>query len=97
MTPRLFLDIFYPLVREFRVRRALILMGPRRVGKTVMLFHTVQKLIDEGIPAQNIIYISVETPIYNNIYLEQLFNSLLRTFIEFVHSAEIIPHEQLFP
>ncbi len=21
----------------------------------------------------------------------------LRTFIEFVHSAEIIPHEQLFP
>ena len=74
MTPRLFLDIFYPLVREFRVRRALILMGPRRVGKTVMLFHTVQKLIDEGIPAQNIIYISVETPIYNNIYLEQLFN-----------------------
>jgi predicted AAA+ superfamily ATPase len=31
-------------------------------------------LIDEGIPAQNIIYISVETPIYNNIYLEQLFN-----------------------
>ena len=58
MTPRLFLDIFYPLVREFRVRRALILMGPRRVGKTVMLFHTVQKLIDEGIPAQNIIYIS---------------------------------------
>ena len=74
MTPRLYLDIFYPLVREFSVRRALILMGPRRVGKTVMLFHTVQKLMDEGVPAQNIIYISVETPIYNNIYLEQLFN-----------------------
>ena len=74
MTPRLYLDIFYPLVRDFSVNRALILMGPRRVGKTVMLFHTVQRLIDEGISAQNIIYISVETPIYNKIYLEQLFN-----------------------
>lgn len=74
MTPRLYLDIFYPLVRDLDIRRALILMGPRRVGKTVMLFHTAQMLIDAGVPAQNIIYISVETPIYNNIYLEQLFN-----------------------
>ena len=74
MTPRLYLDIFYPLVKDNSVRRAIILMGPRRVGKTVMLFHTVQKLIDDGVPAQNIIYISVETPIFNNIYLEQLFN-----------------------
>jgi len=74
MTPRLYLDIFYPLVRDFSIRRALILMGPRRVGKTVMLFHTVQRLIEDGVPAQNIIYISVETPIYNKIYLEQLFN-----------------------
>jgi len=74
MTPRLYLDIFYPLVRDLSINRALILMGPRRVGKTVMLFHTVQKLIEDGVPTHNIIYISVETPIYNNIYLEQLFN-----------------------
>ena len=59
MTPRLYLDIFFPLVKEFSINRALILMGPRRVGKTVMLFHTVQRLIDEGVSAQNIIYISV--------------------------------------
>lgn len=74
MTPRPYLDIFYPLVRDFSIRRALILMGPRRVGKTVMLFHTVQRLIEDGVSAQNIIYISVETPIYDKIYLEQLFN-----------------------
>ncbi|MCI2082955.1 MAG: ATP-binding protein [Bacteroidales bacterium] len=74
MTPRIYIDIFYPLVSDLSVRRALILMGPRRVGKTVMIFHTVQKLIDSGVSPQNIIYISVETPIYNNIYLEQLLN-----------------------
>ncbi len=74
MSPRLYLDIFYPLVAETRLRRALILMGPRRVGKTVMMYHSIQRLIDKGVSPQNIIYISVETPIYNNIYLEQLFN-----------------------
>ncbi len=49
-------------------------MGPRRVGKTVMLYHTIQRLIADGVSPQNIIYISVETPIYNKIFLEQLFN-----------------------
>lgn len=74
MHPRLYLDIFYPLVADMDVRRAIILMGPRRVGKTVMLYHTIQRLIKDGVSPQNIIYISVETPIYNKIYLEQLFN-----------------------
>lgn len=73
MCPRLYLDIFYPLVKDMSLRRALILMGPRRVGKTVMLYHSIQRLIDEGVSPQNIIYMSVETPIYNNILLEQLF------------------------
>ncbi len=73
MSPRLYLNIFMPLVQSVGLQRALILMGPRRVGKTVMMFHAIQQLIDNGTPAQNIIYISVETPIYNKIYLEQLF------------------------
>ncbi|MBR4536731.1 MAG: ATP-binding protein [Bacteroidales bacterium] len=73
MHPRLYLDIFYPLVAGLDIQRAVILMGPRRVGKTVMLYHTIQRLIAEGVSPQNIIYISVETPIYNKIYLEQLF------------------------
>jgi len=73
MTPRLYLDVFYPLIRAVSLKRAMILMGPRRVGKTVMLYHSIQRLIEDGVSPQNIIYISVETPIYNKIYLEQLF------------------------
>lgn len=79
MSPRLYLDIFYPLVKDTVTRRATILMGPRRVGKTVMMYHTIQRLIDDGVPAQNIIYISVETPIYNKILLEQLYNLACHT------------------
>ena len=41
MSPRLYLNIFMPLVQSTGIRRALILMGPRRVGKTVMMFHTI--------------------------------------------------------
>jgi predicted AAA+ superfamily ATPase len=46
---------------------------PRRVGKTVMLYHLIQDLIENGINPQKIIFITIENPIYNNILLEQLF------------------------
>ena len=79
MSARLYLDIFMPLVRAADPRRAVILMGPRRVGKTVMIFHAIQRLIDSGVSAQNIVYVSVETPIYNSINLEQLLILACRT------------------
>jgi len=69
----LYLELFYPLVADTELRRGLLLMGPRRVGKTVMLYHTIQKLIDSGVEPKKIIYISIETPIYNRISLEELF------------------------
>lgn len=72
-SPRLYFNLFYPLVKSTQVHRATVLMGPRRVGKTVMLYHTIQKLITDGISPQKILYVSIETPIYNNIALEDLF------------------------
>lgn len=78
LTPRPYLDLFLPLVQATDLRRALILLGPRRVGKTVLMFHTIQRLIEEGVPAQHIIYLSVETPIYHGLLLEQLFNLACR-------------------
>lgn len=70
---RVYLDEFYPLVSDLSVRRAVILMGPRRVGKTVMIFHTISKLIEAGVNPHKIIYVSIDTPIYNNHSLEELF------------------------
>ncbi|WP_422082030.1 ATP-binding protein [Ulvibacterium sp.] len=77
MQRRLYFDIFKPMVFDRTINRAVVLMGPRRVGKTVMLHHTIQELIDEGIPAQKIIFITVENPIYINIALEELFKYAL--------------------
>jgi predicted AAA+ superfamily ATPase len=71
---RLYYDLFFPLVFDEEVRRAPVLMGPRRVGKTVLLYHTIQGLLDKKINPLKICIISIETPIYNNIALEQLFS-----------------------
>ena len=74
MRHRLYLDSFYQEVTNRDVRRGVILMGPRRIGKTVMIYHVIERLINEGVSAQRIIYLSIDTPIYNNISLEELFS-----------------------
>jgi predicted AAA+ superfamily ATPase len=73
MRHRLYFELFFPLVAEQSVRRAVVLMGPRRVGKTVLLYHTVQGLLQQNIEPLKLAFISIETPIYSNIGLEQLF------------------------
>jgi len=70
-TPRAYLRLFLPLVAERRIRRAVVLMGPRRVGKTVLLHHVIAELLDRGVPPRNIFYVSVDHPLYNNLDLDQ--------------------------
>lgn len=72
MKRRLYFNLFYPYVTETEVRRALVLMGPRRVGKTVMLFHTISRLIDDGLDPQKVCFVGVDNPIYINLSLENL-------------------------
>lgn len=73
MPRRLYFNLFSPLAYEKEVRRALVLMGPRRVGKTVMLHHLVKDLLKNGISPQKIVFVTIENPIYNNISLDDLF------------------------
>jgi predicted AAA+ superfamily ATPase len=74
MPKRPYFDLFYPLVQESDIKRALVLMGPRRVGKTVMLYHSIGQLLEEGVDQQKICFISIDNPLYLNLGLEQLFN-----------------------
>jgi predicted AAA+ superfamily ATPase len=70
--PRAYFDLFMPLVTRTEIRRAVVLMGPRRVGKTVMIHHSIQKLIADGVPPRRICYFSVDHPIYNGLGLDEL-------------------------
>ena len=72
MSKRLYFDLFYPFVKETNVKRAVVLMGPRRVGKTVMMYHTIQELIKENIAPQKIFFIGIDNPIYMHLSLEDI-------------------------
>lgn len=45
------------------VQRAVLLSGPRQVGKTTLLLQSIKKLLDSGVPAGNIIYATFDHPI----------------------------------
>jgi len=72
MKHRLYFNLFFPLVQEVSVKRALVLMGPRRVGKTVMMHHAIQGLLDHGVPPSSLFFVGIDNPIYINMGLEEL-------------------------
>jgi predicted AAA+ superfamily ATPase len=45
------------------LRRFVILSGARRVGKTTIMYQLIKKLLQNGIPARNIVYLSFDNPI----------------------------------
>ncbi len=72
MSKRLYFSLFYPFVKETDIKRAVVLMGPRRVGKTVMMHHAIQELIKENIAPQKIFFIGIDNPIYMHLSLEDI-------------------------
>jgi uncharacterized protein len=69
---------FAVLARDLAVRRAVVLIGPRRVGKTVMLKHLIAQLLDDGASGTDILFLSLDTPLYSGRSLE----SLLQLFVD---------------
>lgn len=73
MSPRLYFKLFMPQVQDTAPRRAVVLMGPRRVGKTVMMHHAINRLLEMDVQPQNICFVSIDNPIYINMGLEELY------------------------
>lgn len=69
---RAYFPRFKNLAHNWDVRRAVILMGPRRVGKTVMLQQFIHDTITAGFPPSCILFASLDTPIYSGMPLERL-------------------------
>ena len=68
---------FYSLLAQSKARRAVVLMGPRRVGKTVMLFQSVHELLRAGAEPTHVLYLSVDQPIYQGIALDRLLGQFM--------------------
>lgn len=78
MRPRMFLNPFLELVTSLPKGRSVLLLGPRRVGKTVMMFHTIKALIASGVPARKILYLTVDAPLYSGMSLEDMLDGMLK-------------------
>lgn len=74
---RKYFHLFKPLAISRNPNRALVLMGPRRVGKTVLVFHLIRWMIDEGHNSSAVFYLDLQQPLYNGLTLEELFLTAL--------------------
>lgn len=78
MIPRMFLRPFMELVTNLPKGRSVILLGPRRVGKTVMMFHTIKNLIASGVEPRKVLYITVDAPLFSGMTLEEMVDCMLK-------------------
>lgn len=64
---------FSRLAEETGIHRAVLLMGPRRVGKTVLLHQWIASLLDRDLyRPREIAYLSLDQPLYTRLSLEEL-------------------------
>lgn len=77
MPRRDYFPAFLALIEKKTVRRAIVLMGPRRVGKTILLTQLVDHLIQKKTPPRNLFYVSVDTPTYTGLRLERMLQMFM--------------------
>jgi predicted AAA+ superfamily ATPase len=85
LAERPYFDLFKEIALRWDPVRAVVLMGPRRVGKTVLLFHFIRLLIGQGFDAKKIYYLDLQQPLFSGLGLEQL----LQTAIEAAGTNEL--------
>lgn len=65
-------DHFYRSVTQKDPIRSPILMGPRRIGKTVLVYQVIQQLMDEGVSPKKIFLVSLDNPLFRMSSLDEL-------------------------
>ncbi len=89
---RAYFASFMRLVKAVEVRRAVVVIGPRRVGKTVMLTQAVQNLLDAGVPGSRIMVAQMDVPLFSG----QTLGSLVKLFIDVHRHAVDNPASPLY-
>lgn len=71
---RVYFKPFCDLALRFDIKRATVLLGPRRVGKTVMIKQLVAHLLSTDFDPSCILYASIDTPVYSTVSLERFLS-----------------------
>jgi predicted AAA+ superfamily ATPase len=67
---RVYFEPLRNLALDQNIRRATVLLGPRRVGKTVMAKQLIAEAIRGGFDPKAILYASIDAPVYSHMLLE---------------------------
>lgn len=78
-------EVLPALMRGLSSSRVTLMLGPRRVGKTVLLHQLVGLLLHAGIGARNIVYLSADDPVLGDSA------TLLPEVVEYVTRPEVVP------
>lgn len=62
-------------VRNPPAHRAVMLTGPRQVGKTTLLMQVIDYLIKNGVSPNNILYVTFDHPVFKLAGLDEILNS----------------------
>lgn len=76
LRPRAYLGAVRSLLLEPSLRRAVVLLGPRRVGKTILIRHLIADLLDREVPPQQIAYVEMDHPLLHGQSLETLIRQI---------------------
>ena len=79
-TRRAFFPAFYDRLMQSAAGEVLVVAGPLRAGKTVILRQMVAHLIGEGVSPQSVFYASLTTPSYTAADLATLFEMFCRRY-----------------
>lgn len=73
---RAYRDPVLQLLQAPHLRRAVVLLGPRRVGKTILIRHLIAALLDQSIPAPRVAYVEMDHPLLHGQSLEALIRQI---------------------
>jgi predicted AAA+ superfamily ATPase len=77
--------IFSMLIEDLEsVPQILSITGPRRIGKSTLLYQLIQKLLAQGIPPQRLIYYSFDDPalIGRRIKVDELIDKVMKMVLK---------------
>jgi predicted AAA+ superfamily ATPase len=72
LRPRAYLGLVRQLLADEQLRRAVVLLGPRRVGKTILIRHLIAELLQAGVAPQRVAYVEMDHPLLHGQSLAAL-------------------------
>ncbi len=77
---RVFFPAFFSRMMRAGLGNVLVMAGPLRAGKTVMMRQLVAQLVERGVKPTNVLYCSLTTPSYTSADLATLFEMFCRRY-----------------